>query len=55
MEQITVDIDGFEELYDANVDEFESLGGFDVCFELACKGELVIGGGAAPTYRICVV
>lgn len=45
-------VDEWESFYDDNRDAIEALGGFDVCFELARTKSLLLGGGAAPMFRI---
>jgi regulator of RNase E activity RraB len=47
------DMDAWDAFWAANAECLEDeVGDEVVCFELACDGLLVVGGGAAPLFRI---
>jgi hypothetical protein len=46
------DMDAWEAFWTANQDALLEIGDKATCFALACNCELVVGGGAAPMFRI---
>lgn len=46
------DMDAWEAFYRDNREALEEIADRATCFALACNCELVIGGGAAPIFRV---
>ena len=46
------DVGAFEVFWRDNEESLREIADKDVCFALACNCELIIGGGAAPLFRI---
>lgn len=46
------DTDAFEAFYEANRDALDEIADRQTVFALACNCELMIGGGAAPLFRV---
>lgn len=46
------DLDAWEAFYEANREALEAIADKATCYALACNQSLLIGGGAAPLFRV---
>lgn len=46
------DLDAWESFYAANADALADIGDKATCYALACNCSLIVGGGAAPLFRV---